>query len=340
MALRQVSSPLLVGSALLGLLMGQAPATLVKVEVRGAERTGAQAVIDASGLRAGASIDKAAIAAAAQRLMETGRFERVDWKYEPGEAGWTVIFTVREAPEIELAPAETARPVIGDIGFQGTEVIPAERLRAALADAMRGRTWDEKEIRELLDTLLKPLYAEQGYWEARVAALRAAGTPAVTLTVVIEEGERSRLGAVTVNEADPQWVKAAAFPAEGEPAGAKALNAALGRLRAAARGDGYLGVALRRTDVAGGGVLRVKVDVDRGPRFTFGELKIEGLDAAAEKRARKLWALKAGAPMNPGAVEAWMRAVFSAHIAGGTGAERQIVPREGEAVADVIVRFR
>jgi outer membrane protein assembly factor BamA len=42
----------------------------------------------------------------------------------------------------------------------------------------------------------------------------------------------------------------------------------------------------------------VVVHVEPGVMFSFGKLKIEGLDIQSEPQIRKLWALKPGAPFN------------------------------------------
>jgi outer membrane protein assembly factor BamA len=78
------------------------PFTLAKVEVEGNRNFSAEQVLAMTGLKAGQSVRKADFDEAQQRLLDSGLFETVAYRYEPaGKTGeYTARFEVKEIEQI------------------------------------------------------------------------------------------------------------------------------------------------------------------------------------------------------------------------------------------------
>ena len=79
---------------------------LVEIEVAGNARLPAAGVIAASGLRKGQTVTRTQLKAAAQKLIDTGFFTSVNYRYIPKGAGYALTFQVAEQP---------AGPIVLDI---------------------------------------------------------------------------------------------------------------------------------------------------------------------------------------------------------------------------------
>ena len=130
----------------------------------------------------------------------------------------------------------------------------------------------------------------------------------------------------------------ARFPV-GLTANRKRVEEAVIRLRHRMAREGYLRGSVTTVERVEGEELWLELSLEPGTRFTFGTLRIRGLEAEGEARARKLWTAAAGAVASPEVVERWIAAVFAAGIPPGRDVRREFVHREGEAVVDVEVEF-
>jgi|GEM_PF-5017814 len=314
----------------------QAPGNLVKIEVRGAERLSAERVIETSGLRTGQAMDRAALQAAVERMMATGLFERVNWRTQPGEGGVTVTLTVREAPGQQSAAEHEAGPKIERVEVRGLTLERNDLLRNRLEAPMSGRAFSPEMAEEVAGPLVRATLAESGHWSPAVTYKMEAGS---VLAVEISEGLPATLGEVTMEGGDPQWLDGAGYM-KGAPAESKKLNLALGRVVQAARNAGYLAATAHSEPSVMDGRLNLKLVLEPGPLYRFGELRIEGLDAQREKRARALWKLKPGDAAGEAALEEWIRLVFERRIPVWDRVQRAWRPRQGEPIADAVVSFR
>lgn len=309
---------------------------LVRVEVRGAERMSAERVIDASGLKTGQPVDKTVLQAAVERMMATGHFQRVSWRTQPGEDGLKVTFTVVEAAVQEAEEAPASGPKIERVELRGVAAERAARFRLALEGAMVGRDYKQDAVEEVGGPLVRAALAESGHW---TPVVRFAQGDNGALVVEIDEGPVAVLGAVGMTGGEAKWLDGSGY-VKGAPAESAKLNQGLGRVLAAARNDGFLNATARSTQMVDGGELKLTIQVEEGPQYRFGELKIDGLTAQREARARKLWAVKPGDPASPAVLEEWIRRVFEQRIPVWDRAQREWRPRTGEAVADAVVSFR
>lgn len=311
-------------------------AAISAIEVRGAQRLTVERVIELSGLKPGQAVDKAALQSAVERMMATGMFERVTWRTQPGEDGVKVTFTVVEAAVDTPDEAPLPGPKIERVELRGVAAEREARVRLALEGAMVGREYKQDAVEEVGEPLVKAALAESGRW---TPVVRFAQGDKGALVVEIDAGPVAVLGAVGITGGEARWGERAGF-VKGAPAESGKLNQALGRVLAAARNDGYLNAAARSTQTVDGGELKVTIRVERGPLYRFGELRIDGLTAQAEARARKLWVVKPGDPASTAALEEWIRRVFEQRIPVRDRARREWRPRTGESVADAVVSFK
>lgn len=319
-----------------GLAAGWQAAAISTVKVRGAQRLAVERVIELSGLKPGQPVDKAVLQSAVERMLATGHFQRVTWRSQPGEDGVKVTFTVVEAAVETLDEAPAAGTKIERVELRGVAAERAARVRSALDGAMVGRDYKQDAVEEVGGPLVRAALAESGHW---TPVVKFAQSDKDALVVEIDEGPLAVLGAVGMTGGDPKWGERAGF-VKGAPAESTKLNQALGRVLAAARNDGYLNAAARSTQAIEGGELKLTIHVEKGPQYRFGELKIDGLTAQAEARARKLWALKPGDPASAAALEEWISRVFEQRIPVWDRAQRDWRHRTGEPVADAVVSFR
>lgn len=309
---------------------------LVRVEVRGAERMSAERIIETSGLKTGQPVDKPVLQAAVERLMATGSFERVTWRSQPGEGGWTVTLTVREAAEREAQADEKPVGRVQNVEIRGVAAERLDRVRASLEPAMLGREFRMDAVEEVGGPLVRAAMAESGHWSAAVRFTEEAERK---LVAEIDEGALTVVGEVAIEGGDARWIEDAGY-VKGEAAESRKLNRAMGKVIERARNEGFLMASARAANVVKDGRLDVTLTMEKGPLFRFGELKIEGLSEQGETRARKLWTLRAGEAASSAALEEWIRLVFAQRIPIWDRAQREWRPRPNEAVADAVVSFR
>lgn len=308
----------------------------MRIEVRGNERISVARVVEASGLKTGQAVDRVVLESAVERMMATGLFERVAWRTQPGEDGVTVTLTVREAPEQQADAEHTAGPRIERVDVTGLTPERNEILRKRLEAPMNGRTFSQEMAEEVAGPLVRAALAEWGHWSPAVTFKQEAGT---ALLVNVDAGPVAILGEVTLDGGETKWLDAAGF-VKGAPVESKKLNLALGKVIQAARNAGYLAATARSESSVADGRLDLKLIMEKGPLYRFGELRIEGLDAQRGKRARALWKLKPGDAAGASALEEWIRLVFERRIPVWDRVERAWRPRQGEAIADAVVSFR
>lgn len=326
--------------ALAILLAWSQAAPVARVEVRGVSRVETNDVIRVAGLAPGTPADKAAAAAAAERLMATGWFERVNYRLQPGPEGVVVTFIVVERPPEEAPPPPPKpKPRISAVSFAGNKEAPSGILWQAIRGVAENREYEEEDFRHILDSLLRPVFAERGVWQVKFGAIEVTGDDPVYLKVNIDEGPVLTLAGVLLDNGDKTWVDEARFPV-GLTANRRRIEEAMTRFRHRLAREGYLRAFLLAAEQVQDSVVYIHLMLTPGERHAFGELRIRGLAPEEEARARKLWNVKPGATANPDVVEAFIKAVFEARIPKGANALRQLAHRSGEAVVDVEVEFR
>ena len=132
----------------------QQPVTLRRIEFVGLKRLTAQQAMDASGLKAGDSVTREAIDAAAEKLMQSGLFRKLGYKIHTANNETTLIFEVEEASRnlpvvfenfVWFSEDEIARAIRQDVPFFDGTAPEAGTTTDKIAAALQ-RLLSQKEI--------------------------------------------------------------------------------------------------------------------------------------------------------------------------------------------------
>lgn len=229
-------------------------------------------------------------------LGERGAGIKVIGKIEPDDAGKVgVVFR----------PAG-GHPSVARVRFTGNSAVASTELENAINGVAVGVPYKEARFRQVLDSQLRPLYEDHGRVRVSFPELRTEPDKQVNGLIVdvkVDEGAAYTLGTVafTGTGLTPAELKKAGeeFKA-GVPFRREAIETGIKKLESRVRRLGYMHVKSnveRRIDDKAKRVDLV-VRFEPGPRYTFGSLRIEGLDLIAEPAIRKMWGLKEGQPFN------------------------------------------
>jgi outer membrane protein insertion porin family len=206
-------------------------------------------------------------------------------------------------------------PQVASIRFEGNSAIATGVLQGAMAKVAIGQDYTERNFRRKLELNLRPLYEELGHLTVSFpdVKMNSAGEGAVVVTARIDEGPAWRLGKVVLKgNALPlaDMYEAGRFD-RGAAANWKQFMKTVEDMEKVLRRDGYIKASSNpvRSFQEQTEIVDVTVEVAKGPQFLFGDLQIEGLDAATQERLSKLWKLPKGAPMNQYYVDDFFRSV-------------------------------
>lgn len=229
------------------------------------------------------------------RLAESGFRDRVVGR---------LVSERQDEVVIVFRPA-TPPPSIVYVRFTGAEAVEAAVLQNAMAGVAVGVPYSEQRVRELLDTAIRPRYEAKGRMRVSFPEISAAEAPdakGVVVTVRVAEGEVYELGEVGAQSypLPPAEIVKAAGLKSGERADFDAVGEGRERILRLLRKNGHMkgAVKIDRTIDDAARKVNVIYQVEAGPRFTFGALKVEGLDILTEPAIRKLWGLKPGQPFD------------------------------------------
>jgi outer membrane protein assembly factor BamA len=252
-------------------------------------------------------------------------------------------FVVQFRPDAPL-------PAVARVEFTGNEVIDEPTLQNSIGAVAFGLPYTERNFRELLDNQLRPMYEALGYMRVRFEDISTEPIPPPTkgllVNVKIIEGAVYKLGSVKISAATKDERDELLHVAGLKPGGTvnfDAVNEAAAKVKKAVRRVGYFNAAVtvdRNIDD-----VNKKVDVlfkvDRGDKYIFGDLKINGLDLNGEDAVRKMWGKKPGDPYNPDYADHFLNEVKNAGIfdyLGPTHADAKL--DETTHVVDVTLTFK
>jgi outer membrane protein assembly factor BamA len=258
-------------------------------------------------------------AAAVQRYLKKDVAPSVDTNLQTKET--TIVFRPAGARNIE------------SVKFEGAQAISAATLEAKLEPIAKGTPSTEYDVKRLLNENIRPLYEELGRLDTSFPSVKTVGAE---VTVQVAEGPVFRIGKIVADGAPmPADLRA------GEIANWRKITDAFETQAKALRNQGHLEAkySLTRNLNRSAGTVDVKAEFSRGPQFTFGSLKLDGLNISEESAVRSVWTLKSGAPMNEGYVDEFIKAAFAKLGNEFSGVATQIEPRDGNIV-DVAITFR
>ncbi len=360
---------------------------LQSLKAAGLKHYTAQQVLPLLGLRVGQRVRTADIEKARDRLLATGCFEGVGWKYEltPQQA-MEITFQVTEpqqflpwmldrvpvtrqefearvrrefplmgetlppsglllerlAQQLEKAAAEKGvkepmagrvtlvgkdqltivfgpkapPPIIADVRFVNTKALRADYLRKAMVQLAAGTPFFEPNFRFLLENQIRPIYDSVGMLKAswkRITAAPAPGVFGVVVTVEVDEGPVFRLEKIHVRGtpfSEEEIQEIGQFKAGGT-AGMSEIGKGVLRVLDRLKEKGHMKASYKaaRRLWEDRQAVELFVDVDPGPVYTMGRLRIQGLDLESEPVIRKLWAIKPGEPYRGGYAAAFVQRV-------------------------------
>ncbi len=274
------------------------------------------------------------------KVIETalGGNQKVVARLEPDDnQQLTIVF--RSA----AAPAAIAR-----VRFTGNEVVPSFTLENAINSVAVGVPYRERRMQQLLDTQIRPIYETRG--RVRVAFPKITVEPekdvkGLVVTVAVDEGASYSLGDVDVQGATfkPAELKKLLALKTGDPFNREAVQAAAVRLENRERRDGFMHVTSkveRHIDDAAKKV-NLTVRLDPGQQYTFGSLKIEGLDIISEPAVRKMWGLKPGQPFDAEYPDYFLKQIRDEGVFENLGETKAVQARDDQGrTVDVTLIFK
>ncbi|HET8547889.1 MAG TPA: hypothetical protein VFL57_07795, partial [Bryobacteraceae bacterium] len=261
----------------------------------------------------------------------------------PGEKVTARIDTDLATRQTVIAFRSANAPKISATRFAGNAGIPSDVLVKAMARAAIGADYTDFEYRRLLDLNVRPLYDEQGRLAVQFTSLEAQRDGnSVVVTALIDEGPVYTLNRASV-EVDGRPSASGGFPVGGT-ANWKLVEKAIEERLVSLRNEGYRAAAAKtsRTLNHSQRTADIAVRIERGPRFTFGKLTIQGLSPFVAERVGKLWTVSEGAPLSERAAVEFVDRVFKSGLLGSE--IQRAVPRtevrSGTTVVDVVVEFK
>ncbi len=201
-----------------------------------------------------------------------------------------------------------AMPIIAEVEFTGSEVVPKEILKSAIHGVAVGSRFTEHRMQTLLTTSVRPIYEARGRVAVEFPEIRTepagGNVNGVKVTVSVEEGESYNFGEITVQgtASMDQDLYEIADLKRGDLANMSEVISALERIRERLRFKGYM-----EGDAEGKRVINkhnttvdIIIDVNPGPLYHFGRLRIQGLDLHGEHLIERIWGLKSGTPYDAG----------------------------------------
>jgi outer membrane protein insertion porin family len=210
-----------------------------------------------------------------------------------------------------------------------------------------GVPYDEARFRQLLETSVRPLYDECGRLRVTFPKLqveKAQQVKGVVVTVEVVEGDVYQLGEVRLQgEGLPEKeLREAGDFKTGDLANFSAIETGLDRIKKRLRRQGFLKpeTSLERLVDDQKKKVDLVVHVDKGPRFVYGRLIIEGLDLNAEAVVRRLWGSKQGTPFDEDYPEYFLKRIREDGVFDNLGKTRSAVQIDHQSrTVDVTLLF-
>jgi outer membrane protein assembly factor BamA len=234
-------------------------------------------------------------------------------------------------------------PKIAEVLFSGNQVLDNRVLESAIATVAPGQDYTDRSFRRILELNVRPLYEENGRLSVSFPNISLVDPSASTSNVNVEiaEGPAWTLGKVTLSGASEDLLNSAAFP-QGKLANWKQIEASITTLERSLKRSGYLNVAAKpvRSFHDSASVVDLTVQIDKGVQFFFASLQITGFAPDLEPKARKLWKLKTGAPMDEPYITEYIHSVLDTFKIPVNSVSNSLNIRPGTNQIDVILAFR
>ena len=244
---------------------------------------------------AGPMIDR--IGAVLQHLWrKAGNRSQVVGSLAPvGEGEFAMLFRPRSAIK-----------TIAFATFENTGELSPLDLQRVFNQIAMGVPYSQSRLKELLHYNIRPLYEEKGRLEVTFCPCRAEPDPdseGLLVSIEVRQGEVYTFNSVELEETSAvhhELLDSLIKINQGEKADLARVRKAIAAIERLLKANGFMN-ALGRFDTkldTAAKTVDVIIQVERGDRYTFNELTIQGLDIIGEDAVRKRWAINFGDPFN------------------------------------------
>ncbi|MCX6621973.1 MAG: hypothetical protein NTY38_13055 [Acidobacteria bacterium] len=278
-------------------LSDQAPLSAAAIDVPGADENEAWQWLSARFRRFDRQVPQVD---AAQKYL-AGEIERHLGSRMRGQQLTVRMETDLKTHRLTLSFQPEVLPRVQSVAFTGNQAIASGDLGAVLNKIVANAEYTDRKFAAALDLNLRPVYEEHGLYRVRFAPSGPQWTDAgVSLTVAIAEGAPYQLGKVEIAGADlpaDVLVSAARFP-KGKLANWKQIQGGIWEMEKVIKRTGFFEATAspERSYQDAAHILDLRIRMDKGPLYHYGEVRITGLSPDLEGRARRLWKPKAGDP--------------------------------------------
>ncbi len=212
-----------------------------------------------------------------------------------GEDGFAMLFRPRAAIK-----------TIAFATFENTGELSPLDLQRVFNQIAMGVPYSESRLKELLHYNIRPLYEEKGRLEVTFCPCRAGPDPdseGLLVSIAVQPGEVYTFNSVELKETsavDRELLDSLIKINQGEKADLARVRKAIAAIERLLKANGFMN-ALGRFDTeldTEAKTVDVIIQVERGDRYTFNKLTIQGLDIIGEDAVRKRWAIGFGDPFN------------------------------------------
>ena len=244
---------------------------------------------------AGAMIDR--IGAVLQHFWrKAGNRSKVVGSLAPfGEDEFEMLFRPRSAIK-----------TIAFATFENTGELSPLDLQRVFNQIAMGVPYSESRLKEMLHYNIRPLYEEKGRLDVTFCPCRAEPDPdseGLLVSIEVRPGEVYTFNSVELEETSAvhhELLDSLIQINQGEKADLARVRKAIADIERLLKANGFmntLGSFDRELDTEAKTV-DVIIEVERGDRYTFNKLTIQGLDIIGEAAVRKRWAINFGDPFN------------------------------------------
>ena len=281
--------------AVCGIAVAQDKFPLRAIEIVGAENYSEQSIIAASGLKIGDPVGEPTFKRALERINAAGVFDKLEFRYDPEGDGYKVTFTVHELEQLYT------------VEFRGFDDSPDE-LRALLDEKVplfAARVPSTGPMIDRIGDTLQARWQSQGHDSKVIGQLEADASGELVMLFRPQERLQTISYVAFENSEVISTFDLQGFfnrIARGEEYSETRLRELLRHnVRPLYEEKGHMGVKFcpcSATDDPDNLGLRVTVQVDEGPEYSYGDVpppEIEGLDP---DKVAEMYSPKAGATVN------------------------------------------
>ena len=180
--------PSLTTALLIALVLADQPAyadgeKITEVVVRGNRRVEASAILGATAIKPGDTLDGDRTDADIRSIFRLGQFQEVQVSSEPGKDGVILVYSVIE------------KPIVRDIRFEGNKELKQDKLLEGLP-VRRNAIFSQKDLDKAV-AKLKKQYQDEGYYLVAVEAQIEQRSPTEYLVVFkVVEGNKIRISSI------------------------------------------------------------------------------------------------------------------------------------------------